>query len=99
VQPHSHRDGIAREDLVRVERGGSGTLGGRKRDEEGVTSGFDLEPAPGVEGRPQHASVLGERLRVLVRAQGVQRPGGALDVGEEERDGAGRQIRPHGVVL
>ena len=41
------------------------------------------------------APVLGERLRVALRPELVQQPGRALDVGEEEGDGAGGKIAPH----
>ena len=43
-----------------------------------------------------HSSVLGERLRVVVRAELVQEPGRALDVGEEEGDRARGKVGPHG---
>ena len=36
--------------------------------------------------------MLGERLRVRLCAELAQEPGRALDVGEEEGDGAGREI-------
>ena len=68
---------------------------GRKREEEGVALRVDLDPA-----FPAHASrtispVLAERLRVDLRAELVQEPRRALDVGEEEGDGAGRKLVSH----
>jgi hypothetical protein len=42
--------------------------------------------------------VLGERIGVRVRAESVEQPRRALDVGEEEGDGAGREIAAHGAA-
>jgi hypothetical protein len=39
--------------------------------------------------------MLGERVGVLLRTECVQELRGALDVGEEEGDGAGWEIRWH----
>jgi hypothetical protein len=44
----------------------------------------------------QDPAMLSQRLRVPVCAELVQELGRALDVGEEERDGPGWQIAPHG---
>jgi len=49
----------------------------------------DLDAAVGAEPRAQDAPMLRERLGILSSAQLVQQLGGALDVGEEEGDGAG----------
>ena len=43
----------------------------------------------------KHAAMLGERIRVRLRAELVQQPRRALDVREEEGDGAGREIGSH----
>ena len=43
--------------------------------------------------------MLGERLGVGVRAELVEQPRRALDVGEEERDRAGREIRAHSGMM
>ena len=40
--------------------------------------------------------MLGERVRVRLGAELVQQLRRALDVGEEEGDGAGGEIAPHG---
>jgi hypothetical protein len=40
---------------------------------------------------PESAAVLGERVRVVLRAEGVQQARGALDVREEECD-QGRKL-------
>ena len=99
VQAHAHRDRPGRELLVRLLRGRRRSLGGRERDEERVALGVDLDAAVSGERIAQHAAVLGERLGVRVRPERVQQPRRALDVGEEEGDGAGREIRPHDAVL
>jgi hypothetical protein len=46
-------------------------------------------------GLPQDPPVLGERVGIPCRAELVQQPCRALDVGEEEGDGAGRQLGVH----
>ena len=46
-----------------------------------------------------HAAVLGQRLGVRLRAELVQQPRRALDVGEEERDGAGRERLAHAWIM
>jgi len=53
---------------------------------------FDLDAAVAAERGTKHAPVLGEDIGVAV-AELVQQPGGALDVGEEERDGARWKLR------
>jgi hypothetical protein len=69
-------------------------LGGREGDEEGIPLGVDLDPALGGAGGTDHLAVGGERLRVGLRPQLLEQPGRALDVGEEEGDGAGGEL-PH----
>ena len=49
--------------------------------------------------RADHAAVLGERLGVPLRPELVEEPRRALDVGEEERDRAGRQVGAHGKMM
>ena len=68
---------------------------GREGEEEGVALRVDLDAALGGAGLPDHAPVLGERLRVPLGAELVQQPRRALDVGEEEGDGAGREVVSH----
>src|SRR5829696_6778144 len=53
---------------------------------------FDLDAAVAAERGTKHAPVLGEDIGVAV-AELVQQPGVALDVGEEERDGARWKLR------
>ena len=55
-------------------------------------------PPCGAERLAHDAAVLGERFRVRL-AQLVQELGRALHVGEEERDGPGGKVAPHGVIM
>ena len=69
--------------------------GGREGEEERVSLRVHLDAALGRAGVADDASVLGERLRVLLCAELVQELRRALDVSEEEGDGAGREIVSH----
>ena len=62
-----------------------------KATKKGVALGVDLDAAVAGEGLPEDAPVLGERVGVGV-AELVQQACRALDVGEEEGDGAGREL-------
>ena len=92
VDAHAHAHRPVRERALR-------RLGRRERvrrpregDEERVALGVDLDARRGAERLAQHAPVLAEHVRVAV-AELVQQPRRALDVGEEERDGAARERR------
>ena len=85
--------------MLGFEGGCRRSLGRRERDEEGVALSVDFYPVPCGQGRSQHSSMLGERLRVRIRTERVQQARRALDVGEEERDGAGREVPAHGRVI
>ena len=91
--------GPDRELVLRRARGVGGAARGRKRDEEGVALRVDLDTAVRRERVPQESSMLRERVRVRIRAERVQQSRRSLDVGEEERDGAGREIPAHGRVI
>ena len=65
----------------------------RERDEERVALRVDLDAAVPRERVPQHPPVLGQRLRIPLRAELVQQPRRALDVREQEGDRAGGEIR------
>ena len=67
------------------------TRSGREGEEEGVALGVDLDPALDCARCPDQPPVLGQRFRVGLGAELVQEPRRALDVGEEEGDGAGRE--------
>ena len=95
VQADANVDRAGRQRLR--ERGCSRESAGRRREgeEEGVALGVDLDPALGRARLPDQPTVLRERLGVRLRAERVQEPRRALDVGEEERDGAGREVVSH----
>jgi hypothetical protein len=59
--------------------------------EEGIALGLDLEPATRRDGLPDQHPVAIEQRGPGGRAQGLGQPGRALDIGEQEGDGAGRQ--------
>ena len=50
-----------------------------------------------LEGVAQHAAVLGQHVGVAI-AELLEQLRRALDVGEEERDGAGREVA-HGSIV
>ncbi len=85
--------------VLRRARGVGGAGRSRERDEEGVALRVDLDTAVCSEGVPQESAMLGERLRVRVRPEPVQQSRRSLDVGEEERDRAGRETPAHGRVI
>jgi hypothetical protein len=85
VKAHPHRK---LERILRLARRGKRARCSWKRDEEGVALGVDLDPAVGLEGLAQHAPVLRELIGVALGSELVQQPRRALDVGEEEGDGA-----------
>jgi hypothetical protein len=91
VKAHAHRDRAVGEGCPRCERGRGGSLGGRDATKEGVALGVHLYPAMLDNSRAPDAPVLGEGIHVCVRAERVQQPSRALDVSEEECDGAGRE--------
>ena len=61
----------------------------RESDEEGVALRVDLDAAVAPECLAQNAAVFSERLRIAI-AELLHQPRRAFDVGEEERDRAGR---------
>jgi hypothetical protein len=96
VNPHADAERTPRERALRLPscRHGLGRRG--KGHEEGVALSVHLDPAVRGARAPQGSAVLGKRLGVPVRAEFVQRLGRALDVREQERDGAGGQSAWHG---
>ena len=106
VHAHAHAQLCVARPLVRGKR----TLGvdGRadrvlrpaERGEEGVALGIDLPAVVRGERVADDALVLGEDRAVVV-AQLLEQPRRALDVGEEEGDGAGGPLgrRAHRLVV
>ena len=66
--------------------------GRREGDEERVALGVDLDAAVARAGLADHTPMLGQRFGVSLGSKLVQELRRALDVGEEERDGAGREV-------
>ncbi len=95
VETDAHVDRAGRQRLR--ERSPSCESARRRREgeEEGVALGVDLDPAFGRTRLPYDSAVLGERIRVGLGTQRVQELGRALDVGEEEGDGACREVVAH----
>jgi hypothetical protein len=59
----------------------------------------DLDAVVGGEGFPQQPAVLGERLRIHLRADLVQELRRALEVGEYEGDSAGWKLPRHDLMM
>jgi hypothetical protein len=89
---HAIRPAMGRKRPLRTHRGGDRVARPRERDEERVTLGVHLAAAMLVERRAQQALMLAKHLRVAI-AQPRQEPRRALDVAEQERDGATRKLR------
>src|SRR3954469_11446539 len=93
ADPNTHRP-IRSHDLP----GGRDRVGGTgKGDEEGVTLGVDLDPVMTVDRASQGSPVVGEEIGVS-RPVLMDQPGRALDIGEQEGDGAGREVA-HGPIM
>jgi hypothetical protein len=91
AQVGSHGPVAGAERPLRVHRGADRLGGAGERGEEGVAFRVDLPPAVLGERRAQQAPVLREDLAVPA-AQPRQQARRALDVGEQERDGATRKL-------
>ena len=89
MNAHPHRQ---LEPLLRLARGAERAGGGREGDEERVALRVDLDAAVPLERVAQDTPMLGERSRVVIRAELVQEARRPLDVREEKGDGAGRQV-------
>jgi hypothetical protein len=90
VDPHPHQHRTLQRRL-RVPRRSQRIRRARERDEERIALRIHLDAAPPRERVAQHPPVLRQRIRVRL-AELVQQPRRSLDVGEQERDGAGRQL-------
>ena len=69
--------------------------GRRKRDEERVSLGVDLNASVAGERRAQDPPMLLESVGIGRRPEIVQQRGRALDIREEERDCSGRKLGAH----
>jgi hypothetical protein len=81
--------------VVIAESGRQGGWSGREREEEGVSLGVDLDAGVFGAGLSHDSAVVGERLVVGLVADLLEQLCRAFDVGEEEGDGAGREVGPH----
>ena len=95
VQADADTDRSFEQRVLAGERGGRGSRRGREGDEEGVALRVHLDATMRRESHAQYPPVLCERLRVGVGTKRVEQPRRALHIGEEKRDGAGRQVGPH----
>ena len=101
VQAHAHphreplRPGVGGQAPLGRHRGPDRRHRAREGGEERVALGADLDPVPIPDGPAQDGRVLVPDRRVA-SAQLLEQPGRALDVGEQEGDGPGRQLRDLG---
>ena len=95
VQPAPHPDlarcELPRQLLCRRER----PRRGRERDEERITLRVHLDAVVVRASFTDHAPMLGKRLGIGLGPELVQQLRRALDVREEEGDGAGGKVAPH----
>ena len=95
VQSHPDPDRAGLERLLPGLGGGDRAGRGREGDEERVALRVDLDAVVCGERFPKDAAVLCESLGVRVRPERVQQARRTLDVREEERDGAARELCAH----
>ncbi|MBM2822290.1 MAG: hypothetical protein HW413_1036 [Thermoleophilia bacterium] len=86
ADPHLHLR--RRERLCHLFRCRKRTGCSRKGEEEGIALRVDFDAVVASAGLADHATVLGERLRVVLSAKLVQKRRRAFDIGEEEGDGS-----------
>ena len=86
VEPHPHPDRPFAERVASLERCGQCGRRGGEGDEEGVALGVDLDAPVASERIAQGAAMSGQRIGIGFGAEGVEQPGRALDIGEEEGD-------------
>jgi hypothetical protein len=91
MQSHAHADRPRLERLCDLGCSRERSRCGRKRDEERVALRVHLDATIHGAGIANNAPVLRKRPRVLLYAGVVEQPGRALDVREEEGDGACRE--------
>jgi hypothetical protein len=98
VEAHPDADRVVLRPALRRERGlrrcsGRDGCGHAAEDgEEGVALAVDLDPAGGRERVLEQSVVRRQDVAVAVAAERLQQARRALDVGEQEGDGAGRQL-------
>ena len=95
VQAGAHANGPVGERVHRLARGCGRPLRRRERDEERVSLRIDLDAAVRGDRRAHDPPVRIESVDVARRPELVQEPRRALDVSEEECDGARRECVSH----
>src|SRR6266516_7725111 len=102
VQAHADADFVAVGPRMFCQRslclccGAGGVLCGAKDDEECVALGVDLVAVMRIERSAQHAAVVREQLWVEL-SRTLEQLRRALDVGEEQGDGAARSVDHRGL--
>ena len=96
ADPHTHdavlRPAMRRQHALRSHRSSHRLARGLEGDEEAITLAVDLDPVVLAELVAKQAAVRIEHVPVRGRAKRLHEPSRPLDVGEEERDRAGREI-------
>jgi hypothetical protein len=92
VQADPRLDRPPGERLLTLRRCGQRLDGISEGIQEGVSLRIDLDTAVGGEGDPQETAVLGKRQHVPILSKLLDQPRRALDVGEQQGDGAARKL-------
>ena len=97
AHPDQHLDAsrprVSGQAALRLRGGGDRLAGTRKDGKQRVSLGVDDAAAVAVDDGRQQARVIDQQARIVL-TQTSQQGGRTLDVGEHERDGAGRHRRP-----
>ena len=95
MQADTHLDPPGHESLGHLLRCSERPRRFGESEEEGVPLRVHLDSFVCPAGRSHDPSMHRERLFVRLVPDLLEQPGRALDVGEEESDGAGREVVPH----
>ncbi len=90
MHPHANPNLTDLESFCRLRRSRQRTGSSRKRHEERVSLGVYFDPAVVYERLTEQPPVLREHFCVAFSAELVEQASRAFDIGEQERDGAGR---------
>jgi hypothetical protein len=98
VNPDANANGAVAQAVTDLVGSGNGVRGSRERCEERVTLRVHLDSRMPAKSAANNVAVGGEkvRVRVAVLLEQLRR---ARDVGEEERDGAAREILSHAELI
>jgi hypothetical protein len=99
VEPDANAHGTRAETVDDRPRRLSRARRSREREEEGIALRVDLDAAVLVTGSAHDLTMLGECDGIPVRSELVHELGRALDVGEEESDGARRELNAHRRIM